>query len=424
LADTTLMTVLPGADLVADLARRLGDADPDSRRAALETLAGMEPPHRAEHLWRFTDPAALLPEAWDAAAADAPAPPALSVDGDAFAGTVVLASGGPPAVVLDDAARAAGVTVTPLAAAAPAARAAAGAADDPGFFPRLNAAAWNAGALVRIPANVRLERPLRVIVAASALALPRLLVEVGAGAALTLLEDHRGDAGRVLGASLLAVGAGADVRHLLLQRWGDGVTGYLHRRAVLDRDAVLRTAFAALGGRRAKLEIGARLAAPGGRSEMIGVALADGDDRHLDLHTRHRHDAPLTTSDIDFRAVVAGTARSTYTGLIRIEEAARGCEAFQENRNLLLSEKARADSIPELEILNEDVACSHGATMAPVDRDQCFYLESRGLDPDAAVRLVVSGFLEPTLARLPAEVRPGIDRLVNARLASWLEVGS
>ncbi len=119
--------------------------------------------------------------------------------------------------------------------------------------------------------------------------------------------------------------------------------------------------------------------------------------------------------------MAAEQARSTYTGLIRIDDAARHCEAYQVNRNLLLSSRARADAIPELEIHNQEVSCSHGATIAPVEEDQLFYLESRGLDRGEALGLVVGGFLENTLARLPDEVRTMVESFVGPRLATIRE---
>jgi len=142
-----------------------------------------------------------------------------------------------------------------------------------------------------------------------------------------------------------------------------------------------------------------------------------GDRQKFDHHTSHRHLSGNTWSNIDFKAALTDRARSSYTGLIRIEEDAPSSEAFQENRNLLLSDTCRADTIPELEILTDDVSCSHGATAAPIDPEQIFYLQSRGIPRHEAVRLVVKGFLEPTLAMVPAAVRAGLDELVAARLA-------
>jgi Fe-S cluster assembly protein SufD len=130
------------------------------------------------------------------------------------------------------------------------------------------------------------------------------------------------------------------------------------------------------------------------------------------------HLARDTRSDLGFKVAMTGASRSAYTGLIRIAREATGCEAYQENRNLLLSPGARADSIPELEILNEDVRCSHGATMSRIDDEQLFYLQARGLARRQAVRLIVFGFLGKTLARLPQATRERIEAFIAARLHS------
>jgi Fe-S cluster assembly protein SufD len=205
------------------------------------------------------------------------------------------------------------------------------------------------------------------------------------------------------------------VRHVVLQTWEAGARGYLRVRSHAESDADLVTVFGSFGGERVKVEMNTDLAGPGARSEMIGVALAAGAQR-CDLHTGHNHRAGNTWSNIDFKAVVGGKARSSYTGLIRIDEKARVSEAYQTNRNLLLSDTARADAIPELEILNEEVSCSHGATVAPVDPDQLFYLQSRGLDTHESLGLVVRGFLEKTLRSLPEALRPAVEDVVERRL--------
>jgi Fe-S cluster assembly protein SufD len=161
--------------------------------------------------------------------------------------------------------------------------------------------------------------------------------------------------------------------------------------------------------------VGAVLDGEGSRSEMVGVTLSEGR-QHLDHHTLHEHRAGRTFSNLDFRAAVAGRARSTYTGLIRIDTGAPGSEAYQQNRNLLLSPRAHADTIPELEILTDEVSCSHGATVAPVDPEHVFYLQSRGIPAAEALRLVVRGFLEETLQRVPQNLRPALEELVAGRL--------
>lgn len=225
---------------------------------------------------------------------------------------------------------------------------------------------------------------------------------------------------RVAGRTEITTGPGALVRHAVVQIWEPGTCGHLAVAARGERGADLLTVFGTFGGDMCKTELESDLVGEGAHSEMIGVALANGG-QHCDLHTRHRHAADRTTSNIDFKVVVADQARSTYTGLIRIEDQARHCEAYQVNRNLLLSSRARADAIPELEIHNQEVSCSHGATIAPIDRDQLFYLASRGLAPAEALGLVIRGFLENTLTRLPDDVRATVEAFIDPRLAAMRE---
>lgn len=404
------------ADSLAAFSRGNGESAGGAawRRDAAAVLAATPLPDRVRHLWRYTDPTRLLPRSLLQAPAAAPADAAL-LPGP----SVQLAAGQAP--LLGDAARRAGLRIAPLlhdaadadllGRAVPAGH---------GFFEALNAAAWNAGLVIRVPAGAALERPLRVVVPAAAGCdlLPRLLVVVEAGASLVLVEEHVGGGpqGVVVGVTEILVGAGAEVRHVLVQRWQDGQVGHLTQRARLERDARFLGATAGLGGALAKLDLGAVLAAPGARSELVGVTMPQGR-QHLDHHTTHQHLSGRTWSNIDFKAAVFDRARSAYTGLIRIEHDAPGSEAYQENRNLLLSATARADTIPELEILTDEVSCSHGATVAPLEPEQLFYLRSRGLTYDASREVIVRGFVEPTLRQLPEPLRQELTDLVAARLA-------
>ena len=417
---------LTGDDLAA-LAGLTGESPALSvrRRAAADRYAAVADPDRVTHLWRFTDPAHLLPEAVQPPPSGAPhaAPHTLGA-----AARVLMVAGLRPLVATDLKALAAGLVVKPLAEAEEELAAlcdrqrAAGAedGDEEGLFQALNGAAWNTGLYVGVPPGTVLAEPVHVLIdATGGPTLPRLVVDLGEGAQAVVVEEHNGgDAGsRVVAASELHAAAGARLRHVLVQTWGEGVCGHLTARARAGRDADVLTVFASFGGERSKVELATDLAGEGARSEMIGVVMGSGRQR-FDHHTRHRHLAGRTWSNIDFKAVADGTARSSYTGLIRIEQDARGSEAFQENRNLLLSDGSRADSIPELEILNQDVGCSHGATVSPVDPAQVFYLQSRGLDPDEALRLIVRGFLEKTLGRLPEDLRERLETLVGTRLAA------
>jgi Fe-S cluster assembly protein SufD len=162
------------------------------------------------------------------------------------------------------------------------------------------------------------------------------------------------------------------------------------------------------------VDVGAILTGQGARSELNGLVIGDGR-QHFDHHTVHDHRARHTWSNIDFKTALFKKSRSAYTGLIRIDEQSAGSEAYQENRNLLLSRKARADTIPELEILTDDVQCTHGATVAPVDDEQIFYLSSRGVPSSDAVRLIVEGFLKSTLESIPALLREITEPMISAR---------
>lgn len=169
------------------------------------------------------------------------------------------------------------------------------------------------------------------------------------------------------------------------------------------------------GGALVKQNFGVTLNGPGADSKMYGV-LFGSDHQHLDNHTLHHHKAGQTTSNINFKVVLQDKAVSAYTGLIRIEQDAAGCEAYQENRNLLLAAGTRAETIPELEILNEQVSCTHGATVGPIDPEMVYYLTSRGIPVEEAVKTIVTGFISSTLKMVPADMRGGIRKFISDRL--------
>jgi Fe-S cluster assembly protein SufD len=416
LVELTLTTALAAEDVARfSAARHENDAALAWRQAAAAGLAGQALPDRVQHLWKYTDPAALLPAQPLLTTA---APPSWQVPELPTSPAVLLVPGEPPH--LNQAAREAGLTVGVLFADARDAQdlgRAAPAGD--GYFVALNGAAWNAGAAIRIPRGVALAEPLRVVIPAqSAPVVTRLLVVAEDGARATVVEDHAGGGpdSLVLGVTEVLVGANAEVRHVLVQRWQPGTRGHLVVRARTERDGRFFGATAGLGGQLVKTDVGSELAGPGARSELVGFALAEAKQR-FDHHTRHVHSSGRTWSNIEYKVAAAGKARSSYTGLIRIAADAPVSEAYQENRNLLLSGTAHADSIPELEILTDDVSCSHGATVAPIDDEQVFYMQSRGLPRTTALRLIVRGFLESTLTQVPSPLREELEEMVADRLA-------
>ena len=175
----------------------------------------------------------------------------------------------------------------------------------------------------------------------------------------------------------------------------------------------------AFGAGLVKANVESRLVAPGGTSEMLGVQFGDGT-QHFDYHTLQEHAAPSTTSDLLYKGALKDKARSVFSGLIRADQGAQKTNAFQLNRNLILSEGARADSMPKLEILANDLRCTHGASTSRLNEDQIFYLMSRGLPRAAAVRMMVDGFFAEIFDRIPLEmVRERLSRAIEQKMGDY-----
>jgi Fe-S cluster assembly protein SufD len=204
-------------------------------------------------------------------------------------------------------------------------------------------------------------------------------------------------------------------RYVSLQRQTSAMNSYLTHRARLSQNANMLTVALVFGGAMSKQNFGVILNGEGAESKVSGMLFGTGHQQ-FDNHTLHHHAAGRTKSNIDFKVVLKDKTTSAYTGLIRIDHDAQVCEAYQENRNLLLNPGTKAESIPELEILNEEVSCSHGATMGPIDPMSLFYLNSRGIPNAEATRMIVGGFVSPTLRHLPADLRERIGSFVEQRL--------
>ena len=390
------------------------------RRRGLAHYTTADLPDRVQHLWRYTDPFDLVPS--DAFLAARSVNAGQQLEAPELGASAFLTSGQTIGVTCTEAATTAGITLRPLRHAGDD-LALMGQAVRPshGLLEALNTASWSTGVWVGIPPGVHIEGTLDLVIDASAGAttLPRVLVTVGAGAEVTVVERHSGGGrgAHVIGVSELFVGPGASVRYVIAQDWDKSVVGHLTERAEVARDAQLVTVLSSFGGRVVKMDIGADLRGERARSELAGVVLGDGR-QHFDHHTVHRHCAPQTWSNIDLRVALTGRSRSAYTGLIRIEECASKSEAYQEERNLLFGTRCRADAIPELEILNNDVQCTHGATTSPVDEEQLFYLRSRGIEAAEARKIVVRGFLDATLRRLPPELLKLLEPQIHTKLAA------
>jgi Fe-S cluster assembly protein SufD len=220
----------------------------------------------------------------------------------------------------------------------------------------------------------------------------------------------------VVSVAELEVADGASLAYANLQELDHSATQVAVQASRVGTDGELRSFSAVAGGGYARLRTDATVAGSGARSTLLAAYLGTGD-QVLDFRTRQVHAAPRTHSELLFKGAVADTARSVYSGLIRIRRGARGSDALQTNHNLVLSEGARADSVPNLDIEENDVRCSHASTVGPIDEDQRYYLESRGIEPTVAERLVVAGFFTDLAARAPFD---GVGRRLQALVGEQL----
>jgi Fe-S cluster assembly protein SufD len=290
-------------------------------------------------------------------------------------------------------------------------------------FTAHNAASWQHGLLVRVPNGVELAQPLYVKIANSApegALFWRLLVIAEAGARFSLIEEYASASPELAAYSNAAVELfvrqGAKLEYVSLQSLSRGTWHFATHHARVERDAELDWVAGGFGSRKGKTRIQNDLAGQGATSRVTGAYFADGD-QHLDYDTFQEHIAPNTTSDFAFKGALRDQATTVWRGMIRVEHEAQKTNAYQENRNLLLSDQAHADSIPGLEILANDVRCTHGATLGQVDREQLFYLMSRGLSRPEAERLIVRGFFQDVLDRIELEpVREALADALEARI--------
>ncbi|MCB0827505.1 MAG: Fe-S cluster assembly protein SufD [Solirubrobacterales bacterium] len=277
-------------------------------------------------------------------------------------------------------------------------------AEDP--FVARNEAAWSDGVLVYVPANVTVEQPIRVeldLDGPGSSVNWRTLIVLEEGARAEVWE-HYGSKSDETDALLntvveIAVGPAAKLHYVASQDLSEKAWLFSSQRAQVERDASLDWAALGFGGGNGKVRMTTNLAGPGSEARVTG-GYASGNGQHLDYDTLQEHAAENTFSDLAFRGVLADHSTAVWRGMIKVDEGAQQTDAFQECRNMLLSTDAHADAIPGLEILADDVRCTHAAAIAQVDENQLFYLTSRGLDRDQARSLVIEGFLQSLVERL------------------------
>jgi Fe-S cluster assembly protein SufD len=291
-------------------------------------------------------------------------------------------------------------------------------------FSALHAAFWTGGTLLYVSKGVRAEVPLFSLVGLSAegaVEMNHTLVVLEEGAEATLVQETagrgRGDAPALhVGAVELFVGRGARLRFVNIQNWDAGTWHFSRERALVGPDGALQWTVGGLGSRLAKVNQEVALTGQGARAQVNGVMFTT-DRQHLAYFTRQDHAAPHTTSDLLYKGGLKDKSRVVWKGMIRVEKDAQRTDAYQKNDNLVLSDTARADSIPGLEIEANDVRCTHGATAGRVDDDMIFYLRSRGIRREEAVRLIVEGFFANVYDRITLEpVRETLRQAVAEKL--------
>jgi Fe-S cluster assembly protein SufD len=385
-----------------------------TRPEVLERYKALPFPDTTQEAWRFTDLRGFDPEAFSANGATTVARPGSMLDLE-VAG---LASVGEAGIEIERAPD--GITFEPLTEDHPRLGELVGTDEK---FAAHNAALWQHGLLVHVPKGFALDKPLYVRIASSVAdssLFYRLLVIAEPESRFTLVEEYVSDSADLPAytnaAVELFVGQGAKLEYVSIQNLSRETWHFASHHARVERDAELDWVAGGFGSKKGKTRIQNDLAGPGATSRVTGAYFADGD-QHLDYDTFQEHIAPNTESDFAFKGALRDSATAVWRGMIRVEEDAQKTNAYQENRNLLLSEKAHADSIPGLEILANDVRCTHGATIGQVDREMLFYLMARGLSRAEAERLIVRGFFNDILDRIQLEpVREALGEVLEARI--------
>lgn len=271
-----------------------------------------------------------------------------------------------------------------------------------------NAAMWSGGTFLYVPDGIHLELPLRSIhrVPENGVGVfSHSLIVVCTGASATVIEEQW--SGKAAGEGTfsnavaeIVVEEAACLRYVNVQGWGKGVVHVSTQRASVKRQGEFQSVNVAIGGKLTKAWVEVTLAGDDARSDLLGIVSGDGAQR-FDFTTLQDHAARRTKSDLLYRMALAGNAQTTYGGMIHIRKEAQKSDAYQQNRNLVLSPYARANSVPKLEIEANDVRCTHGATVGSIDEEQRFYLMSRGMSPSEAELMILDGFFEPVLQRIP-----------------------
>jgi len=383
-----------------------------SRADALAAYERLPLPDTTEEHWRFTDLSGFDPEAYSAQVGTLPRiGPSTMVDVDVSGLATVTADG----IQIERSPD--GITFAPLPEDHERLYSLVGWDEK---FAAHNAAMWKHGLLVVVPKGVVVEKPLYVRVSVTSQTFWRLVVVAEEGARASLVEEYASPAPDTAAYSNavteLFVEPGAKLEYVSLQDLSYETWHFASHHARVERDAELDWVAGGFGSKKGKTHIQNDLHGRGATSRVTGAYFADGT-QHLDYDTFQEHIAPDCTSDFAFKGALRDEATAVWRGMIRVEQDAQKTNAYQECRNLMLSPTTHAVPIPGLEILANDVRCTHGATVGRVDREQLFYLMARGLPRPEAERLIVRGFFQDVLDRIELEpVREAVTAALEARI--------
>ena len=409
------------------------------RKAAWKIYKELPMPSMRDEPWRRTDLHFLKRDSFqipvDRAYLDYPEVPEellQPLTGDSHGGQVVMMPGGVE-VEIDEEIEALGVVFTDLRTAeveypevlskimgkvvSP----------EDGKFAAISAALVQEGVLLYVPRGVHLEKPLHSLLwgpGKSVAYFSHIMVYLEEDSSVTYVHEAASPMeqdGQVMHSGIVEiyVGPAANLRFVELQSWGDHVWNFSHERVKVDRDGNLDWIFGAVGSHLTKNFSDLDLIGRGSTGRMSGFYFTD-HNQHLDHDTQQNHLAPNTTSDLLFKGALLGESRSVWQGMIYVAPGASKTDGYQANRNLVLSNDARADSIPGLEIKTDDVRCTHGATVGKIDPEPVFYLQSRGIPKKEAERLVVEGFFDPIMQRIPFDgVRERFQKAIHKKMANF-----
>jgi Fe-S cluster assembly protein SufD len=290
-------------------------------------------------------------------------------------------------------------------------------------FAALHGAFFSGGTFLYVPRGVMMDVPLQSLTYFNSPDLAMFthtLVVVEEGAAVTLIENY---ASKENGARRFSSGAvelilkpGAQLQYFHLQDFARDVWHFTSQTALLERDASLTWLNGTLGSQSTKAFLDCKFLGAGANAKLLGFFFGDGK-QHFDQHTFQNHIVGHTESDLLYKGALKDMAYSAFRGLIRVNPAAQRSDAYQANRNILLSPKAHADSIPELEIEANDVRCTHGATVGPIDPEQIFYLQTRGIPKVEAEKVIVEGFFDPLMQKIPLEsIRDELAQAIQSKI--------